>query len=153
MPSDRPGDESRSITQHWNISMSATLDNKVALVTGSARRIGAEIVRTLHADGARVAIHYRGSADDARALADELNGARRDSAAVFQADLLDTASRPALAAAVLDWSGRIDILVNNASSFYPTPIGEISERNSGPLRLLPIRSSQSLSLISPIGVG
>ena len=107
--------------------MSESLDNKVALVTGSARRIGAEIARTLHADGARVAIHYRGSADDARALADELNQAREDSAAVFQADLLDTPALPALATAVLDWAGRLDILVNNASSFYPTPIGEITE--------------------------
>lgn len=107
--------------------MPESLDSKVALVTGSARRIGAEIVRTLHGDGARVAIHYRGSADDARALADELNGERADSAAIFRADLLDTASLPALASAVLDWAGRIDILVNNASSFYPTPIGEITE--------------------------
>ena len=107
--------------------MAESLDGKVALVTGSARRIGAEIVRTLHADGARVAIHYRGSADDACALADELNGGRADSAAVFRADLLDTASLPDLASAVLSWAGRIDVLVNNASSFYPTPIGEISE--------------------------
>ena len=107
--------------------MTDTLDNKAALVTGSARRIGAEIVRTLHAHGARVAIHYRGSADDARSLAEELNRARGDSAAVFQADLLDTPSLPALASEVLDWAGRLDILVNNASSFYPTPIGEITE--------------------------
>ncbi len=107
--------------------MSESLDNKVAFVTGSARRIGAEIVRTLHADGARVAIHYRGSADEARALADELNQAREDSAAVFRADLLDTPALPALADAVLDWAGRLDILVNNASSFYPTPLGEITE--------------------------
>ena len=107
--------------------MPESLNNKVALVTGSAKRIGAEIVRTLHAHGARVAIHYRGSADDARALADELNTERDKSASVFQADLLDTPSLPALADAVLDWSGRLDILVNNASSFYPTPIGEITE--------------------------
>lgn len=107
--------------------MSESLDNKVALVTGSARRIGAEIVRTLHTHGARVAIHYRGSADDARALAEALNGERENSAAVFQGDLLDTPSLPALANAVLEWAGRLDILVNNASSFYPTPIGEITE--------------------------
>lgn len=107
--------------------MPESLNNKVALVTGSAKRIGAEIVRTLHAHGARVAIHYRGSADDARALADELNTERDKSASVFQADLLDTPALPALADAVLDWSGRLDILVNNASSFYPTPIGEITE--------------------------
>ena len=107
--------------------MSESLDNKVALVTGSAKRIGAEIARTLHAHGARVAIHYRGSADEALALADALNQERADSAAAFQANLLDTPSLPKLAKDVLDWAGRLDILVNNASSFYPTPLGEISE--------------------------
>ena len=107
--------------------MPESLDGKLALVTGSARRIGAAIVRTLHADGARVAIHYRGSAAEATALAAELNGVRSDSAATFQADLVDTAALPALAERVLDWAGGIDILVNNASSFYPTPIGEITE--------------------------
>ena len=107
--------------------MPESLDGKLALVTGSARRIGATIVRTLHADGARVAIHYRGSAAEATALAAELTGARSDSAATFPADLVDTAALPALAERVLDWAGGIDILVNNASSFYPTPIGEITE--------------------------
>jgi pteridine reductase len=107
--------------------MPESLDGKLALVTGSARRIGATIVRTLHADGARVAIHYRGSAAEATALAEELNGVRSNSAATFQADLVDTAALPALAERVLDWAGGIDILVNNASSFYPTPIGEITE--------------------------
>ena len=107
--------------------MPESLDGKLALVTGSARRIGATIVRTLHADGARVAIHYRGSAAEATALAAELNGARSDSAATFQAELVDNAALPALAERVLDWAGGIDILVNNASSFYPTPIGEITE--------------------------
>ena len=107
--------------------MPESLDGKLALVTGSARRIGATIVRTLHADGARVAIHYRGSAAEATALAAELNGARSDSAATVQAALVDTAALPALAERVLDWAGGIDILVNNASSFYPTPIGEITE--------------------------
>ena len=107
--------------------MTESLDNKVALVTGSAKRIGAEIVRTLHAHGARVAIHYRGSADDAVALAATLNDVREDSAAIFQADLLDTPSLPALASAVQDWAGRLDVLVNNASSFYPTPLGQITE--------------------------
>ncbi len=104
------------------------LDNKTALVTGSARRIGAEIVRTLHADGANVAIHYRGSADEANALADALNGNRRDSARAFQADLLDTEALPSLVAEVAGWKGGLDILINNASTFYPTPAGEIGEK-------------------------
>ncbi|MEM8816042.1 MAG: pteridine reductase [Pseudomonadota bacterium] len=117
------------MTKDGSIETSAekTLAGKVALVTGSARRIGAEIVRTLHKDYARVAIHYRGSHEDARALAAELNAERDDSAAIFKADLLDTASLPALAKDVLGWAGRLDILVNNASTFYPTPLGSITE--------------------------
>ena len=103
------------------------LENKTALVTGSARRIGAQIVRTLHADGAAVAIHYRGSDGEANALAEELNAAREDSARTFQADLLDTDALPSLIAAVVGWKGGLDILVNNASTFYPTPAGEITE--------------------------
>ncbi len=103
------------------------LADKVALVTGSGKRIGATIVRTLHANGARVAIHYRSSAVDAEALAAECNAERPDSAATFQADLLDTPTLPALAEAVKNWAGRLDILVNNASSFYPTPLGTITE--------------------------
>ncbi len=104
-----------------------SLEGKVALVTGSGKRIGATIVRTLHANGARVAIHYRSSATDAEALAASLNAERPDSAATFQADLLDTPSLPGLAEAVTRWGGRLDILVNNASSFYPTPLGTVTE--------------------------
>ena len=105
------------------------LTNKTALVTGSARRIGAEIVRTLHADGAAVAIHYRGSAGEADALAAELNAARPDSARTFQADLLDMEALPTLVDGIVGWKGGLDILVNNASTFYPTPAGEITEKD------------------------
>lgn len=104
-----------------------SLNGKVVLVTGAARRIGAAIVTRLHGDGARVAIHYRGSAADARALAASLNGSRPDSAATFQCDLLQTERLPDLVAAVKDWAGRLDGLVNNASTFYPTPVGKITE--------------------------
>lgn len=103
------------------------LNGKVALVTGAARRIGAAIVTRLHEEGARVAIHYRGSADEASALARRLNGARPDSAATFQADLLETEGLAGLVASVADWGGRLDCLVNNASTFYPTPVGDITE--------------------------
>ncbi len=106
--------------------MSENLDNKVALVTGAARRIGAAIVRKLHGNGARVAIHYRGSAADAEALADELNELRADSAAAFQLDLQTTDDLPGLVADVANWGGGLDILVNNASTFYPTPPGKIT---------------------------
>ncbi len=104
-----------------------SLDNHVALITGAARRIGAAIARTLHAQGADVAIHYRGSDDAANAVAKELNAKRADSAATFAADLTDLESLNGLVDAVRTWRNRLDILVNNASSFYPTPVGMITE--------------------------
>jgi pteridine reductase len=107
--------------------MSENTYNKVALVTGAARRIGAEIVRCLHAHGFDVAIHYRASSEQADTVAAELNGIRKDSAKTFQADLVDTTTIPGLVADVIAWRGRLDVLVNNASSFYPTPIDTVSE--------------------------
>ncbi len=109
------------------------LTGKVALITGAARRIGAVIAARLHHCGANVAIHYRGSGDEAMALVDKLNAERPDSAAAFQADLIDTRALPELVAAVLRWHGRLDILVNNASTFYPTPLGEVTEAHWGDL--------------------
>ena len=97
-------------------------------MTGAARRIGAAIVTRLHADGAHVAIHYRGSAGAAEALAASLNERRPDSAATFQADLCNSEEIPGLVEDVVAWGGRLDGLVNNASTFYPTPIGDITER-------------------------
>jgi pteridine reductase len=111
------------------MSQNANLDGCVALVTGAARRVGAVVAQKLQAQGASVAVHYRGSAAEAENLVAELNGSRSGSAAAFQADLLDIASLPQLIADVLNWKGRLDILVNNASTFYPTPIGEITEEH------------------------
>lgn len=99
----------------------------VVLVTGAARRVGAEIARQLQAAGARVALHFRSSRGDAEALAADLNGIRPGSAAIFQADLLDSASLPGLVSAVVERFGRLDGLVNNASSFFPTALGEIDD--------------------------
>ena len=111
-----------------NDSMSElTLNDKVFLVTGAARRIGAAIVTRLHENGARVAIHYRSSAEDAKRLRNELNATRDNSAIALQADLLQFEQLPSLIDAVMDWGGRLDGLINNASSFYPTPMGSISE--------------------------
>jgi len=104
-----------------------SLDNHVALITGAARRIGAAIARTLHAQGADVAIHYRESGEAANAVAADLNAIRANSAATFAADLNDLADRNHLVDDVRAWRSRLDILVNNASSFYPTPVGEITE--------------------------
>ena len=90
------------------------LNDKVVLVTGAARRIGAAIVTRLQENGARVAIHYRGSASEAETLAADLNAARRGSAKTFQADLLETDQLGQLLASVVAWGGRLDGLVNNA---------------------------------------
>jgi len=108
--------------------MAEALTDKVVLVTGGARRVGAAICRRLHAGGAKIALHYGRSATAARALADELNGARRDSVALVQADLLDTAALPGIVEAAVRGFGRLDALVNNASSFYATPLGSVTER-------------------------
>jgi pteridine reductase len=97
----------------------------VVLVTGAARRVGAEIARRLHAAGARVAIHCRASRAEAEDLAAGLNRIRPDSAAVFGADLLDVAGLPRLVDAVVARFGRLDALVNNASSFYATKVGAV----------------------------
>lgn len=109
--------------------MAQDLDGKVALVTGAARRIGAAIARRLHAHGASVLIHYRGASTDADALAAELNAARRDSAAVAQADLLSPEAPARLVEAALARFGRLDLLVNNASSFYPTSVEAFSAKD------------------------
>lgn len=99
----------------------------VALVTGSARRIGAQIVRTLHHHGMRVIIHYRGSQREAESLAAVLNQTRPNSAALLQADLDQPAAVRQLASDALACFGQLDLLVNNASSFYPTPIDQADD--------------------------
>lgn len=115
-----------------NPEMSAdiySLTNKFALVTGAAKRIGASIAELLHANGANIAIHYRQSATDSAALCSKLNEIRPGSAQTFQADLSDTEESASLVSAVTAWSDCLDILVNNASSFYPTPLGSITEQH------------------------
>ncbi|MBU3070590.1 pteridine reductase [Aestuariicella sp. G3-2] len=95
----------------------------VALITGGARRIGAEIIRQLHQQNYRVLIHYRHSQDEAQQLADSLNQLRANSVALVQADLGRDEEVEALARTAPEVFGRVDVLVNNASSFYPTPVG------------------------------
>ncbi|HVO46122.1 MAG TPA: pteridine reductase [Steroidobacteraceae bacterium] len=103
------------------------LAGKAALITGAARRVGATIARTLHAAGARVALHFRSSAEAATQLAQELNSIRVNSAVSVEADLLDLAQLQSLPAAATSAFGSLDILVNNASTFYPTPMGDITQ--------------------------
>ena len=99
----------------------------VILVTGAAKRVGAEIARTLHGAGARLVLHYRASLAAATALAAELNGHRADSAICLQADLRQSQAAMQLVAEAVAHFGRLDGLVNNASSFFPTPLGSIDE--------------------------
>ncbi len=101
----------------------------VALITGGARRIGAALARGLHADGYRLVIHYRSSRAEAESLRDELEGQRAGSVALLKADLLDAPALTALVEKACALFGGLDVLINNASSFYPTPLGTISEAN------------------------
>jgi pteridine reductase len=101
------------------------MQDRVVLVTGAARRIGAAIARALHRGGARVVLHCRRSRDEAETMAAELNGLRPASCAIVQADLLQVAALPRLAEDAARAFGRLDGLVNNASSFAPTPFGAI----------------------------
>ncbi len=103
------------------------MQGKVMLVTGGGRRVGAAICRRLHAAGASIALHYRSSAEEALALQDELNAQRPDSVTVFSADLLDLTALPMLVGQVMARFGRLDGLINNASSFYPTPLAGVND--------------------------
>lgn len=98
-------------------------ERPVALITGAGRRVGAAIARTLHAAGYDLALHYRHSADEARALARDLEAQRSDSTLLLQGELADLPALPELIDRLLAHYGRLDALVNNASTFYPTPLG------------------------------
>jgi pteridine reductase len=100
---------------------------KTVLITGGAKRVGAAICRRLHGAGANLMLHYRASAGEARLLQAELNHARPNSVSLIQADLLDLNKLPSVVEQTLQAFGRLDALVNNASTFFPTPIGEITE--------------------------
>ncbi len=102
------------------------MQQKVVLITGGGKRVGAAICRRLHAAGANVMLHYRASAGEARLLQAELNHDRPDSVALIQADLLDHSKLASLVDQTQNRFGKLDALVNNASSFYPTPVGEIT---------------------------
>lgn len=104
------------------------MQGKTVLVTGGARRVGAAIVRHLHMAGANVAIHCHASLSDATALRAELNEKRADSACVVRADLLDVPALPQVIEETLKQFGHLDAIVNNASSFYPTPLDKMGEQ-------------------------
>ena len=105
------------------------MQGKTVLITGGAKRVGAAICRRLHSAGANLMLHYRSSAGEARLLQAELNHLRSNSVALIQADLLDLPKLPSVVEQTLSTFGRLDALVNNASTFFPTPIGEVTEGN------------------------
>ncbi|MEM7304650.1 MAG: SDR family NAD(P)-dependent oxidoreductase, partial [Pseudomonadota bacterium] len=100
--------------------------SQVVLVTGAARRIGAGIIRKLHAQGMNIVLHYNSSIEAANSLVDELNNQRESSITALQFDLAQTDQLGLFADRVMACWGRLDVLVNNASTFYPTPVDQMS---------------------------
>jgi len=109
------------------VQNNTTLSGKVVLITGAARRLGAEIARTLHTHGMNLILHYRSSQQEAQQLQQELNNIRENSVVLIQTDLLHTAKLTSMVQKAEDVWGRLDILINNASSFFPTPLGTVDE--------------------------
>jgi pteridine reductase len=105
------------------------LPSKVVLITGGAKRVGAAICRELHAQGMQLMIHYNTSTSEARALQAELNLKRPNSAAIIQGNLLNCAVISSLVSETIAHFGRLDVLINNASSYYPTELSQINEEN------------------------
>ena len=108
--------------------MKQPLQNKTILITGGARRVGAAIGERLHAAGANLVIHYRSSGREARALVKSFNALRQGSAMAIKANLLDRLAPQALVRACVKHYGQLDGLVNNASSFYATPMGSMKHK-------------------------
>ena len=104
-------------------------NHPVVLITGAAHRIGANTARMLHAHGMNIVLHYRNSRKQALALQKELHAIREDSVIIIQADLHVTSGLPALIEEAVQVWGRLDVLINNASSFYPTPVGTVNEEH------------------------
>ena len=102
-------------------------NSKVVMITGAARRVGAGLARELHHAGMRIVLHYRSSQSEASELAEELNNNKKDSVKLLQGDLKDYKNIPNLIDEAVSLFGNIDVLINNASSFYPTGVAEINE--------------------------
>lgn len=116
-----------SAVAHDSPPLVSDVAGRVALVTGSARRLGAAVVQRLHRDGMNVVVHYRRSQDTASELVEQLNAQREDSAIALSADLGDTLALEPLIHRAADRWGRLDVLVNNASTYVATPVGKITE--------------------------
>jgi len=125
-----------------------SLEGRWALITGAAKRIGAVISAALHEAGANVAIHYLNSAEDAEQLASKLNETRSDSAVTVRGDLHNTAALKQMIDHLIKQVGRLDILVNNASSFYPTPLESITEQHWDDLLGINLKAPLFLSKVA-----
>jgi len=120
----------KSMTKHKpNKQEKSQLDEKVALITGGAKRIGACLAQSLHAAGMNVIIHYRSSADAARSLQQQLNHLREGSCLLIQAELNEPHKLKSLINESVQQMGRLDVLINNASAFYPTPLHSTREKD------------------------
>lgn len=106
--------------------MTRSLDGKVVLITGASHRIGATTAQLLHSAGANIVLHYRHSKDGAEKLQTALHQHRSDSVALVQGELLDTGRMEGIVREAHAAWGRLDVLINNASTFYPTPVGTIT---------------------------
>ena len=113
----------------WSLLRHMMLAGKSVLITGAARRIGAQVARTLHENGANLILHYRHSAQTADTLAEQLNNIRNGSVKTLQADLNEYDAISRLAENSIKAFGQLDVLINNASSFYPTPVGSITAQH------------------------
>jgi pteridine reductase len=114
----------RDLREHQSMTTSG-LHDRVVFITGAAKRVGAALARGFHAEGCRVVVHSHRSRTEAEALCAELNQRRADSALACSANLLDVSTFPALISQATERFGRLDVLINNASTFYPTPMGSI----------------------------
>lgn len=117
---------SREQSVRYHPRMQNDMQDKVVLITGGAKRVGAVIARRLHAAGARLMLHYRSSEAEAEALKNELNARRADSVSLVQADLLDIAGLAEMVKNTVARFAHLDVLINNASSFFPTEVGEVT---------------------------
>lgn len=113
--------------------MSKQTGNKVALLTGASKRVGAAMSQALHAKGYNIIVHYKHSAQDAEQLVASLNVLRKGSACALQASFESWQETKTLAQEAINWQGRVDLLINNASAFYPTPLPECNEQQWGEL--------------------
>lgn len=124
------------------------LEGKVVLITGGARRVGAVTAKMLHQQGANVVIHYRNSAEDAENLSTSLNEIRPDSCFLQRAELAEVNSLQSMIDSIIQQQGRLDVLINNASSFFPTKLGEITEEHWDDLISSNLKAPLFLSQVS-----